>query len=104
MATADQGGAEAGELAFAGAGEAAEESFGYGEAEDGVADELQLLVVGGGVGQGLGVGLVGEGAVGEGPGEKLGPLELMIEQAREGRVRLRSSGLSVARRHRSPLD
>jgi hypothetical protein len=61
MAAADEGGAEAGELALAGVGEAAEEAFGYDEAEDSVADELQLLVVTGGGGGSVGVGLVGEG-------------------------------------------
>ena len=69
MAAADERGAEAGEFALAGAGETAEERFGDDEAEDGVADELKLLVVGRGVGKGLGIGLVGERAVGEGPGQ-----------------------------------
>ena len=45
--------------------EAAEECFGDGETEDGVSDELELLVVGGGVGEQVRGGLVGEGAVGE---------------------------------------
>ena len=53
MAAADEGGTEAGELALAGAGEALEEGFGGEEAEDGVADELQLLVIGGGAGERL---------------------------------------------------
>ncbi len=85
MAAADEGGAEAGEFALARGREAAEEGFGDGEAEDSVADELKLLVVGGGVGERLGVGLVGEGAMGEGPGEELGPLEAMIEERTQGR-------------------
>ena len=62
--------------------------FGDGQPEHGVADELELLVVGAGVGQGLGIGLVGEGAVGEGPGEQFGSLETMVEQTRGGLVRL----------------
>jgi hypothetical protein len=40
VTAADEGGAEAGEFALAGVGEAAIEAFRYGEAEDGVADEL----------------------------------------------------------------
>ena len=46
VAAADDGGAEAGELALAGVGEAAIEGFGDDQAEDGVAEELELLVVG----------------------------------------------------------
>ncbi len=104
MASADEGGAEAGELALAGGWEAVEEGVGDGETEDSVADELKLLVVGGGIGEGLGVGLVGERAVGESPGEEFGALEFVIEELRRrGVLRLRSSGLSVARRHGTPL-
>ncbi len=55
VAGGDYGGAEAGELAFAEVREALEEGFGGEEAEDGVADEFELLVVGGGVVEG-GVG------------------------------------------------
>ena len=51
VAAADEGGAETGQFALAGGGEATEEGFGDDEAEDGVADELELFVVGGGVGE-----------------------------------------------------
>ena len=40
VTAADEGGAETGELALAGVGEAMEEGFGGEEAEDGVADEF----------------------------------------------------------------
>jgi hypothetical protein len=103
MTAADERGAEAGEFALAGGWEAAEESFGDGEAEDSVSDELELLVVGGWVGEGLGVGLVGERTVGEGPGEEIRALEEVVEQGRGGIVRLGSSGLLMARRHGTPL-
>ncbi len=104
VAAADERGAEAGELALARGWEAAEEGLGDGETEDSVSDELELLVVGGGVGEGLGFGLVGERTVGESPGEELGAFEFVIEERRRrGVLRLRSSGLSVARRHGAPL-
>jgi hypothetical protein len=51
VAAADEGGAEAGQFAFARGGEAMEERFGDDEAENGVTDELKLFVVGGGVGE-----------------------------------------------------
>jgi hypothetical protein len=102
VAAADEGGAETGEFALAGVWEAAEESFGDGEAEDGVSDKLELLVVGGRVGEGLGFGFVGERTVGEGPGEEFGALEDVIEERRVGLVRLRSTVFCV-RRHRAPL-
>ena len=79
VAAADDGGAEAGELALAGVGEAAVEGLGDDQAEDGVAEELELLVVGARVGEALGVGLVGERAVGEGELEQRGVLEGVAE-------------------------
>jgi len=99
VTTADDGGAEAGEFALAGVGKALEEGFGGEEAEDGVADELELLVigarVGGGGGERLvvlgGIGLVGERTMGEGPDEELGSLETMMK---EGRLRLVGGCLS----------
>ena len=51
MTAADERGAETSQFALAGGGEAAEERFGDDEAENGVADELELFVVGGGVGE-----------------------------------------------------
>jgi hypothetical protein len=84
VTAADERGAETGELTFAGVGEAEEESFGDEEPEDGVADELELLVVGGGVRQSLLVGLVGERTVGESPDEELGPLEAVVEEVWRG--------------------
>jgi hypothetical protein len=80
MAAADQGGAETGELAFAGVGETEEKGFGDGQTENGVAYELKLLVVGGWVLEGFGFGLVGEGTVSESPGEELGTVEAVIEE------------------------
>ena len=59
MTAADEGGAETGELALAGVGEAAEEGFGCEEAEDGVADELKLLVIGAGVVERMGLRVAG---------------------------------------------
>jgi len=103
VVAADERGAETGELSFSGGGEATEERFGDGETEDGVADELQLLVVGGGIERGFGVGFVCEGAMGECPGEQFGALEGMIEETRGGLARLRSSGSFSARRHLTPL-
>jgi hypothetical protein len=79
MAAADEGGAEARELALARTGETTEERFGDGEAEDGVADELKLFVVGGGAEERLGIGFGGKRAVGESPGEQFGALKAMIE-------------------------
>jgi hypothetical protein len=67
VTAADERGAETGELTFAGVGEAAEECFGDEQPEDGVADELELLVVGGG-----------------GPDEQLGPLEAVVEEVWRG--------------------
>jgi hypothetical protein len=58
VTAADDGGAEAGELALSGVGEALEQGFGGEEAEDGVADEFKLFVVGAGVGGGAGEWLV----------------------------------------------
>jgi hypothetical protein len=40
-----------------------------------------LLVIGGGIREILGIGFIGEGAVGESPGEEFGALETMIEEA-----------------------
>jgi len=82
---ADEGGAEAGELALAGVGEAAEEGFGDDEAEDGVADELELFVVPGGFGALFGGAFVGEGAVGEGPAEERGVAEAVAKELVGGR-------------------
>ena len=86
MAAVDERGAETGELALAGAGEVAEEGFGNQQAEDGVADELELLVVGGGVdgfgdgfGKAGGAAFVGEGAMGQGAEEEFGTAETMLE-------------------------
>ena len=45
MFAADDGGTEAGELALTGGGEATVEGLSGEEAEDGVADELELLVI-----------------------------------------------------------
>jgi hypothetical protein len=59
MAPADEGGAEPCEFALARVWEAAEESFGDDEAKDGVADELELLVVVGGVGERIRFGFGG---------------------------------------------
>ena len=104
VTAADDGGAEAGELALAGVGEALEEGFGGEEAEDGVADEFELLVVGAGVGGGAGeglvvaggIGLVGEGTVGEGPDEELGAFEAMVQEGRLSWAGGGSSGLAWA--------
>jgi hypothetical protein len=100
MAAADERGAKTGELTFARGWEAAEEGFGYGETEDGITEELELLVVGCGVGEGFGFGLVGEGAMGESPGEEVGAAEAMVEGRmvdgrRRGALLLRASGLFV---------
>jgi hypothetical protein len=103
VVAADERGAEAGEFSFSGGREATEERFGDGETEDGVADELQLLVVGGGIERGFGVGFVCEGSMGECPGEQFGALEGMIEETWGGLARLRSSGSFSARRHLTPL-
>jgi hypothetical protein len=46
VAAADERGAEAGELAFASVGEAAVEALSDRQAEDSIADELKLFVVG----------------------------------------------------------
>jgi hypothetical protein len=51
VAAADEGGTKTGQFALTGGGEAMEERFGDDEAENGVADELELFVVGGGVGE-----------------------------------------------------
>jgi hypothetical protein len=51
MTAADERGAETREFAFARVGKAAEERFGDGETEDSVADELELFVIGGGIGE-----------------------------------------------------
>ncbi len=99
VAAADERGAEASQFALAGSREAAEEGFGNDEAKDGVADELELFVVGGGVGERLGIGLVGERAVGEGPGEQLGPAKGMIEQRGRSWLLPRLAGFFVPCRH-----
>jgi hypothetical protein len=102
VTAADDGSAEAGEFTLTRVREALEEGFGGEEAEDGVADKLELLVVGAGVSEGTGellvvfggIGLVREGAVGERPDEEFGPFEAMMK---EGRLRLAggcSSGLA----------
>ena len=83
VAAAYEGGAETGEFALAGVGETAVEAFGHGEAKDGVADELKLLVVAGGCGRSLGVGLVGEGAMSEREGEQLRAVESVLKKGRE---------------------
>jgi len=103
VASADERRAETGQFALAGSWEAAKERFGDDEAKDRVPHELELLVVGGGIGEGLGVGLVGERAVGESPGQKIGPLKEMIEQRRSHLLLLQLCRLFVARRHRTPL-
>jgi hypothetical protein len=103
MTTADERGAETGEFAFARGWKAAEERFGDCEAKDGVTDELELFVVGGWIGEGLGVGFVGEGAVSESPGKQIRAFEDVIEQRRRSGLLPRLSGLFVARRHRTPL-
>jgi hypothetical protein len=102
VTAADERGSQAGELAFARVREAAEEAIGYGESEDGVADKLKLLVVGCGRRRGVGVGLVGEGAVREREGKKLGAAKAMLEEGRESLARCSSCGLS-ARCHADPL-
>jgi hypothetical protein len=103
MAATDEGGAETGELALAGVGEAAEECFGYREAEDSVSEEFELLVVGGGVGEGFGVGFVGERTMGECPGEEFGALEGVTEEGWLRLDRWGSSVLFLARCHRACL-
>ena len=107
VAAADEGGAEAGELALAGAWEAAEERFGNDEAEDSVAYEFKLLVVGGGMAGGRDfpgrIGLVGERTMGERPGEEIGPFESDGRRRRRSLLLLRLSGLFVALGHSSPL-
>jgi hypothetical protein len=90
VAGGDDGGAEPGELAFAEPGEALEEGFCGEQTEDGIADELELLVVGTGVMErGLQTGgfgglvvLVGERTMGKGPEEELGSLEAMVKDIR----------------------
>ncbi len=61
----DERGAETGEFALAGGGEAADEVLRGDEAKDGVAEEFKLLVVVGGIVRGAGGGFKGVGAVGE---------------------------------------
>ncbi len=90
MTAADERGTQAGEFALASVWEETVETLGCGETEDGVADELQLLVVAGGGGGSVGIGLVGEGAMSEGEGKELGPAEAMLEEDRERLVRRRS--------------
>jgi hypothetical protein len=51
VAATDEGGAETSQFALAGGREAMEERFGDDEAENSVAYELKLFVVGGGVGE-----------------------------------------------------
>jgi hypothetical protein len=89
-----------------------EERFGDDEAEDGVAYEFKLLVVGGGVWEGLGFGFVGQRAMSESPGEKFGAAKGVLEQRcgsmrRRGAVGLRLCrlcGFFVASRHRPLRD
>jgi hypothetical protein len=100
VAAADEGGSEAGEFTLTGGGEALEEGFGGEEAKDGVADELQLLVIGGGAGERVvfpgGICLVGERTMGESPDEELGPFEAMMKEGRLSWAGGGSSGLAWA--------
>ncbi len=87
MPAADYGGAEAGERTFAMRGEASVEGLGSEEAEDGVADELELLVILGGIFRicgGSEAGVEDVGAVGEGKGEEGGVDEGVAQDALEG--------------------
>ena len=102
VTAADERGTEAGKFALACVWESAVEAVGDRETEDGVADELQLLVVGGGSRGSVGVGLVGEGAVSEGEGKELGTPEAVVEECRERLARCSSCGLSTARWHADP--
>lgn len=89
---ADEFGAEAGKLAFAQLGIAAAEVFGDEEADDGVAEELKLLVVGGCAVGGVEPGelpLVGERAVGEGANEQIRLRKFVLEQSFDGAGRFR---------------
>ena len=90
---ADQSGAHTGEFAFGAVRELAVEGFGDDEAEDGVAEEFELLVVGSGgifvLGEesvfGLAAaGFVGEGTVGEGEAEQSWVGEGVAEELLEG--------------------
>jgi len=83
VAAADERGAEAGEFALAGVRELTVEAVGDCKAKDGVADELKLLIVGGGCGGSFGVGLVGQGTMGEGELQELGTAEVVVEEGRE---------------------
>ena len=87
MTAADEGGAKTCKLAFAGVWEAMVEAFCNDEAENSVADKLELLVVAGGRGRSVGIGLVGEGAMGEGESEEFGPVEAVFEEGRGGVIR-----------------
>lgn len=78
MAAADKGGAQAGEFTLAGVREAAVEALGDSQSQNSIADELKLLVVGVRVEQGLGAGLVGQRAVGQGQRQQFRVFETVI--------------------------
>src|SRR5580698_10393329 len=98
VAAADERGAETSEFALARVWEAVEESVGDDQPEDGVSDEFELLVVGGGVGEGFGLGFVGERTVSKCPGEKFGTQEGVVEDGQVGLIRLCSTVFFMARR------
>jgi hypothetical protein len=95
MAAADERGTKTRELAFASVREETVEALGDGETEDSVADKFKLLVVAGGRRRSVRIGLVGEGAMGEGESEEVGPAEAMVEEGRGGLARRSSCGLSA---------
>src|SRR5206468_543556 len=73
-----QRGADLRQLALARVGEARHQEVGHGERQHGVAEELELLVVG---------RVDAEGAMGERHGEVLGPREAVAETGLERRAR-----------------
>jgi hypothetical protein len=82
MPTADERGTKSREFAFARRRKAAKERFGNRQAEHSVAEELELFVIGGGVGEGLGIGFVGEGTMSKSPRQQLGTLKDVAGQRR----------------------
>jgi hypothetical protein len=104
VAAADERGAEAGEFSLASVGEAAVEAFGNSQAEDSIADELELFVVRCGTKEGFRAGFVGERTMGEGEGKQIRTLEVMVPGRGRRLARWDGYGLSAARRHAALLS